>query len=107
MKVYHRPDVDYISIDFKDEIEARSFFKDGMIVRLDKSSNVIGLDITDSSKLFLSGDTITLAEACQLLGISESTMRRKVKEKKIKFTKPNGKDFRFKKKDVLKLKTAG
>jgi excisionase family DNA binding protein len=108
MKVYHRPDVDYLSIDFRDEVEDRSFFQDGMIVRMDKNGNVIGLDITDSSKVFAGSqdEQMTLAEACSFLGISESTMRRKVREKAIKFTKPNGKDFRFRRKDILKLKRA-
>ncbi len=30
-------------------------------------------------------------------------MRRKIKEGKVKFRKPNNKDFRFKKKEILKI----
>ena len=103
MKVIHRPDIDFVSIDFKDAVEAKSYFENGIIVRLDKDDNVIGIDITDSSAFFLAKMTISLQEACQLLGVSESTLRRWVKEKKIKYTKPNNKDFRFKKADILKL----
>ena len=36
MKVYHDPRVDYLSIDFKDEVEAKSVYKDGIMVRYDK-----------------------------------------------------------------------
>lgn len=103
MKVIHRPDIDYLSIDFKDEIESRSYVKNGILIREDKKGNVIGIDILDSSKIFGDKDVITLQEACAILHISESTLRRKIKEGKIKYTKPNGKDFRFKKKDILKL----
>jgi excisionase family DNA binding protein len=103
MKVIHRPDIDYLSIEFKDEAEARSYLKDGVIVREDKKGNVIGIDIVDSSKVFGSKETLTLQEACQLLGILEATMRRRIREGKIKFTKPNGKDYRFKRADIIKL----
>ena len=102
MKVYHDSDVDYLSIDFTKEIEAKSEYKDGIIVRYDKKGNVIGLDITDSMKLFASSDLMTLQEACAFLGISESTMRRRIKDGKIKYTK-EGKDYRFKKSEVIKL----
>lgn len=103
MKVTHRPDIDYLSIDFVDVIEARSYLKDGIIVREDKKGAVIGIDIVDSSKLLFNSETMTLQEACQFLSLSESTLRRKIKRKEIVFTKPNGKDYRFKKKDLLKL----
>lgn len=103
MKINHRPDIDYLSIDFKDGIEANSYFQDGIIVRENKRGEVIGIDITDSTQLLLSNQYMTLQEACQWLGISESTMRRKIREGKIKYTKPNNKDFRFQKKDILKL----
>ncbi len=103
MKIYHRPDLDYISIDFKDEVEAKSYYENGVIVREDKKGHVIGIDITDSSKVFNHTDTISLQEACSLLQISESTMRRYIKLGKVKFKKPNGKDFRFKRSDILKM----
>ena len=103
MKIVHRSDVDYVSIDFKDEVEAKSFFQDGVIVRLDKKGNVIGLDITDSSSFFSGSDELTMKEACELLRISESTMRRWIREGKVKHTKPNNKDYRFKRKDLIKV----
>ncbi len=102
MKIIHKPELDYLSIDFKDEIEAKSVFQDGVIVRFDKKGNVIGIDITDST-LFLATQLLTMREACDLLGISESTMRRRIKEGKIKFQKPSGKDYRFNKADLLKM----
>ena len=52
MKIYHHSDVDYLSIDFKDEVESKSEYKDGIIVRYDNKGHVIGIDITDSMKLF-------------------------------------------------------
>ena len=52
MKIYHNSDVDYLSIDFKDEVESKSEYKDGIIVRYDNKGHVIGIDITDSMKLF-------------------------------------------------------
>jgi excisionase family DNA binding protein len=102
MKITHRPDIDYVSIDFKEGIEAKSYFENGVIVRLDAKGNVMGLDITDSSQFFAGDDEIDLKEACALLGISESTLRRRIREGKIRFRKPNGKDYRFKRKDILK-----
>ncbi len=87
MKIYHNSDVDYLSIDFKDEVESKSEYKDGIIVRYDKKGHVIGIDITDSMKLFSSSDHMTLQEACEFLGISESTMRRRIRAGKIKFIK--------------------
>ena len=102
MKIYHNSDVDYLSIDFKDEVESKSEYKDGIIVRYDSKGNVIGIDITDSMKLFSSSDLMTLQEACEFLGISESTMRRRIRAGKIKFVK-EGKDYRFKKSEVIKL----
>ncbi len=102
MKIYHDIKLDYLSIDFKDEIEAKSEYHEGIIVRYDKKGNIIGIDITDSLKLFASSDLMTLQEACAFLGISESTMRRRVKQGQINFTK-KGKDYRFKKSDLIKL----
>jgi excisionase family DNA binding protein len=102
MKVYHDAGVDYLSIDFTDEVEAKSVYKDGIIVRYNKKGNVIGIDITDSMKLFASSDLMTLQEVCEFLNISESTMRRYIKAGKVKFSK-EGKDYRFKKADILKL----
>lgn len=103
MKITHDPKVDYVSIDFKDGIEAKSIYTNGVIVRYDKKGHVIGIDITDSSKFFGAQATMTLQEAAEFLGISESTMRRRIREGKVKFTKPNGKDYRFKKSDILSL----
>jgi excisionase family DNA binding protein len=102
MKVYHDAEIDHLSFDFFDEVEDKSVYKDGKIIRYDKKGNVIGIDITDSMKLFASSDLMTLQEACEFLGISESTMRRKIKAGKVKFTK-EGKDYRFKKADIIKL----
>ncbi|PWU14613.1 MAG: hypothetical protein C5B49_12920 [Bdellovibrio sp.] len=103
MKVIHLPDIDYVSIEFRDVPEAKSYLENGIIVREDKKGNIIGIDILDSSKLFGDKGILTMKEACRLLGISEATMRRKIKQGKIKFTKPNGKDYRFKKSDILKF----
>jgi len=101
MKIYHNSDADYLSIDFKDEVEAKSEYTDGIIVRYDIKGHVIGIDITDSMKLFSGSDLMTLQEACEFLGISESTMRRRIRAGKIKFIK-HGKDYRFKKPDIIK-----
>ncbi len=102
MKVHYDTEIDYLSIDFSDEIEAKSEYKDGIIVRYNKKSNVIGLDITDSMKLFASSDLVTIQEACSFLGISESTMRCRIKDKKVKFSK-EGKDYRFKNSEIIQL----
>lgn len=102
MKIIHKADIDYLSIDFKEGIEAKSYFENGIIVRLDAKGHVLGLDITDSSQFFSGDDEVTLEEASKLLGISESTMRRRIKEGRIPYTKPNKKDYRFKRKDILK-----
>lgn len=102
MKIHHNSEIDYLSIDFTDGMESKSEYKDGIIIRYDKNGSVIGIDITDSMKLFASSDLMTLQEACEFLGISESTMRRRIKDGKIKFTK-QGKDYRFKKSEVIKL----
>ena len=102
MKIHHDSEIDYLSIDFTDEVESKSIYKDGVIVRYDKKGHVIGIDITDSMKLFASSDLMTLQEAGAFLGISESTMRRRIKEGKVKFTK-EGKDYRFKKAEIIKL----
>ena len=102
MKVFHDPSIDYLSIDFTDEVEAKSQYHEGIIVRYNKKGNVIGIDITDSIRLFSNSDLMTLQEACVFLGISESTMRRRIKNGKIKFSK-EGKDYRFKKSDIIKI----
>lgn len=103
MKIIHKPEIDYVSIEFKEGIEAKSYLENGVIIRLDSKGNVLGIDITDSSQFFCGEEEITLQEACELLGVSESTLRRRIKEGKIKFTKPNGKDYRFKRSDILKV----
>lgn len=102
MKIRHDAKIDYLSIDFTDEVESKSVYKDGVIVRYDRKGNVIGIDITDSMKLFASSDLMTLQEACEFLGISESTMRRRIRDGKVKYTK-EGKDYRFKKSEIIKL----
>ena len=100
MKIYHDPDIDYLSIDFSNEVESRSQYEDGIIVRYDTQKNVIGIDITDSTKFFDTKALMTLSEACKFLNISESTIRRRIRANKIKFTK-NGKFYRFKKSDII------
>ncbi len=102
MKIHHNSEIDYLSIDFKDEVEASSQYADGIIVRYDKKGNVIGIDITDSMKLFSSSNLMTLQEACKFLGISESTMRRKIRSSQIKFTR-EGNNYRFKRSDIIRL----
>ena len=102
MRVHHDAEIDYLSIDFTNEIEARSVYEDGIIVRYDKKGHVIGIDITDSMKLFSSTDLMSLQEVCEFLGVSESTIRRKIRAKQIKFTK-EGNKYRFKKSDVISL----
>ena len=102
MKVYHDSEIDYLTIDFTDEVESKSVYKDGIIIRYDKKGHVIGVDITDSMKLFASSDMMTLQEACAFLGISESTMRRKIRDGKIKYDK-DGKNYRFKRADIIKI----
>lgn len=102
MKIHHETDIDFLSIDFSDEVEAKSEYKDGITIRYNKKGNVIGIDITDSMKLFANSDLMTLQEACEFLNISESTMRRKIKAGKVDFVK-NGKDYRFKKSEIIKL----
>lgn len=103
-KIRHDPEIDYVSIDFKDGVEAKSYFKEGVIIREDKKGHVIGIDITNSNKFFHSKETISLQAACRILSVSESTLRRKIRSKEIPCTKPNGKDYRFKKSDVLGLR---
>lgn len=103
MKIVQDKEHNFISIDFKEGIEAKSIYENGIIVRFDKKGSVIGIDITDPLKLLATSDTLTLQEACKLLGVSEATLRRKIKQGKIRYTKPNGKDYRFKRSDILKL----
>lgn len=103
VKIFHDPESDYVSIDFKPGIEAKSYYEQGVIVRLDKVGQVLGIDITDSSHFFSGQDTVTLQEAIKFLKISDSTMRRKISQGQVKFKKPNGKDYVFKKSDILKL----
>ncbi len=104
MKIYHRPELDYLSLEFSSEPEAKTSYENGIIVRYDKKGHVVGIDITDSINFFLSNDTVDMKQAVQILDLSESTIRRLIKNKKIKFTKPNGKDYRFKKTDLILLK---
>ena len=102
MKVHHDTSIDYLSIDFTDEVEAKSLYEDGIVIRYNKKGHVVGIDITDSMKLFASSDLMTLQQVCEFLGVSESTIRRKIRAKKIKFIK-QGNQYRFKKSDVIRL----
>ena len=72
MKVHHDAVLDYLTIDFADEIEAKSSYENGIIVRYGKSGNVVGIDITDSMKLFSKSDLMSLREVCDYLGVSGS-----------------------------------
>ena len=102
MNIHHDSARDYLSIDFADGVEAKSVYEDGIVVRYDKAGHVIGIDITDSMKLFGGSDLLTLREVCDFLGVSESTVRRKVRANKIKHTM-EGNRYRFRKSDVLNL----
>lgn len=102
MKVHHDTALDYLTIDFADEIEAKSVYENGIIVRYGKSDNVVGIDITDSMRLFSKSSLMSLREVCDYLGVSESTLRRRIKAKKIKHFK-EGNRYRFKKADIINL----
>ena len=102
IKIHHDTVRDYLTIDFAQEVEARSVYSEGMIVRYDKAGHVIGIDITDSMKLFGGSDFMTLQEVCRFLGVSESTVRRKVRANRIKHTM-EGNRYQFRKSDVLGL----
>ena len=106
MKIHHDTARDYLTIDFTEQIEARSVYNDGIIVRYDKAGHVIGIDITDSMQLFGGSDFMTLREVCDFLGVSESTIRRKIRASKIKHTM-EGNRYRFRKSDILNLAEAG
>ena len=101
MKVHHNTALDYLTIDFADEIEAKSIHQDGVIVRYSASGNVVGIDITDSMRLFSHSDLMTLQQVCNYLGVSESTIRRRIRARKIKCIK-EGNRYRFKKADIIK-----
>lgn len=102
MKIHHDASIDYLSIDFADKVEAKTVYQDGIIVRYDAKGHVIGIDITDSMQLFANSDLMTLQQVCDFLGLSESTIRRKIRAKEIKFTK-EGNQYRFRKADVINL----
>ena len=102
MKIHHDTSIDYLSIDFADAVEAKSVYENGIIVRYDKNGHVIGVDITDSMKLLAGSDLMTLQQVCEFLGVSESTIRRRIRTNKIKFVK-EGNRYRFRKSDVIKL----
>ena len=102
MKVHHDAARDYVTIDFTDEVEAKAVYEDGIIVRYDKSGGVIGIDIVDSTKLFTSSDLWALQDVCRYLNVSESTIRRRIKNKQINYTK-EGNRYRFKRADVVRL----
>ena len=102
MRVHHDATLDYLTIDFAEEIEARSVYQDGIIVRYDESGHVIGIDLTDSMRLFGGSDLMTLREVCDFLGVSESTIRRRIRANKIKHTK-EGNRYRFNRSDIINL----
>ena len=102
MKIHHDATLDYLTIDFAEQIEARSVYEDGIIVRYDEAGHVIGIDITDSMRLFRGSDFMTLQEVCDFLGVSESTIRRRVRNNKIKHIK-EGNRYRFHKSDIINL----
>ncbi len=106
MKVRHDTALDYLTIDFADEIEAKSIYENGIIVRYGKSGNVVGIDITDSMRLFSKSDLMSLQEVCDYLGVSESTIRRRIRARKIKHVK-EGNRYRFKKADIINLTATG
>lgn len=58
MNIHHNAALDYLSIDFNDQVEAKSVHEDGIIIRYDKKGHVIGLDITDSMRLFAGSDLV-------------------------------------------------
>ena len=80
----------------------KTVYEDGIIVCYDKKGHVIGIDITDSMKLFATSDLMTLQQVCDFLGVSESTIRRKIRANKIKYIK-EGNQYRFRKSDVISL----
>ena len=102
MKVHHDAGLDYLTIDFADEIEAKSIYENGIIVRYGESGNVVGIDITDSMKLFSKSDLMSLREVCDYLGVSESTIRRRVRAGKIKHVK-EGNRYCFRKADIINM----
>jgi excisionase family DNA binding protein len=102
MKIYHDAAIDILSIDFTDDVEDKSVYEDGIIVRYNRSGHVIGIDITDSLKLFAGSELLTLRQVCEFLGVSESTIRRRIRNNKIKFIK-EGNQYRFKKSDIIGL----
>ena len=102
MKIHHNASIDYLSIDFRDQVEDRSIYEDGIIVRYDREGHVIGVDITDSMKLFAGADLMTLQEVCEFLGVSESALRRKVRSNKIKYIK-EGNRYKFRKSHIIGL----
>ena len=52
MKIHHDAARDYLTIDFSEEVEVRSVYGEGIVVRYGQAGHVIGIDITDSMKLF-------------------------------------------------------
>ena len=68
MKIYHRPELDYLSLEFSTEPEVKTSYENGIIVRYDKKGHVVGIDITDSMNFFLSNDTVDMKQAVKILG---------------------------------------
>jgi excisionase family DNA binding protein len=107
MKVYHDASIDFTSIEFREGVEAKSYMENGIIVREDEDGKILGIDITDSTNFFLSEEVLTFKEACRFLGISESTLRRRIKAGKVPYKKKNRNFYRFNKKDLMKIKKDG
>lgn len=102
MRVHHDAKVDYLCIDFCDAVEAKSVYQDGIIVRYDHQDSVIGVDITDSMKLFGQSHYLNFSEVCDLLRVSESTLRRRIRAGKINFFK-EGNRYRFRRSEILAM----
>ena len=101
-KIYYK-DADYMAILFKDELESRSYVEDGIVIREDKKGNILGIDILNYSKTLQESPYLSLKEASDFLQISESTLRRYIKQGKLKASQPNGREYRINKNELLKL----
>ena len=76
MKIHQDTSIDHLSIDLRDEVEAKSVYEDGLIIRYDEMGGVIGVDITDSMQFLANSDL--LAFVCESLGESEASLREKI-----------------------------
>jgi len=101
-KIYYK-DADYMAILFKDEVESKSYVEDGVVIREDQNGNILGIDILNFSQMLASSPYLSLKEAASFLKISESTIRRYIKEGRLKASQPNGREYRINRSDLLKL----